>query len=220
MKKEVLFQYKKWKSTKIHCHFITHKLLLKQIKSKSSESTRAKVIASIKQKGVWDTMSSMFNFKLKANGSCNYDDLDVNELNKYYKKIAFPENMEPYDTLDTKPNTIPNEENVFSVTNITISELKHGWKSMKKKNSCFPDNTGLCKKNVQYPDELSKFCRRFTGSSKRELRDWTNSGHTQNNQNSTDSKVSKCVQEPRIQTDRDFAYADDFIRKTVRATTN
>ncbi len=164
LKKESLFHYNKWKSTKIKFHFDKHNELKKMMKKTALEDNRKAVANNIASRGVWDTMSGVFGLKFKGEGSCNYDDLVADELNAYYATIPFPTGIVPYDTLKQSTPTTTTED-CFQVTEISKEDLRQCWRSMKKKNSCFMDSTGMCKKmfNVlfkfpNFTDALLDFC--------------------------------------------------------------
>jgi hypothetical protein len=147
LKKEAFFHYKRFKSTNILSHFELNLQIRKEIKKYSKEDVMKFVASNIQNKGIWDTIDNVFNLSFKGKGSCSYDELDANTLNKYFTDLPFPPGTIPYDTL-MNSNCYDNIEgsNMFSVTNVTELELHNAWKKMKKKYSAFADSTGLSKK--------------------------------------------------------------------------
>jgi hypothetical protein len=147
LKKEALFHYKRFKSTRIVSHFELNQQIRKEIKRYSKEDAMSFVVSNIQNKGIWDTMENVFNLSFKGKGSCSYDELDADTLNKYFTDLPFPPGTIPYDTL-ANSNCFENmaNSNMLSVTNVSEMELRNAWKKIKKKYSAFSESTGLTKK--------------------------------------------------------------------------
>jgi hypothetical protein len=166
LKRDAFFHYKRWVSTKLNFHLDLSKSLKKIIKNQARSDARKHFGECIEKQGIWNSLHNVFNLNFKSKGSCNYDELDPNELNKYFTEIPFPPGTAPYYTLEQSlVAEIPTSDDVFYVHEVTDDDLRHAWKQIKKKGSTKSDITGTCIKMVnilfQCPNffnELLNFC--------------------------------------------------------------
>ena len=81
---DALFHYKRWISTKLDYHLKENTRLKKEIKTIAKTDAKIHFEQCIKQKGVWESLNSVFNLNFKAKGSCDYSELDPNQLNQFF----------------------------------------------------------------------------------------------------------------------------------------
>lgn len=142
------WHYKRGKSTGFQFHFDLHKSIKNEIKACTAKDSKIHFSECIKKRGVWDTMSSVFNLNFKKNGSCDYDKLCPENLNIFYANIPFPDNIKPYNTLLSDSCSDLSETSLFYPTTFHEIDLLSAWKSIKKKQSNAIDMTLTSKRMV------------------------------------------------------------------------
>ena len=133
MYRDLKFHYQKWKSTGLLYHYDFYKTIKVELKLSHKKDAVTCFGESIKQKGVWDTIKNMFNISFKKNGTCNYDNLNPNDLNEYFVNIPFPPDSQPHNTLTTPNAVYPDNNQSFLVNNVSKLDLINAWKKIKKK---------------------------------------------------------------------------------------
>ena len=148
MYRDLKFHYKKWKSTRLPYHSDLYRTIKVELKLSKKNDAIDHFKQSIVQKGVWDTLKHTFNMSFKKNGTCNYNDVNANDLNEYFVNIPFPPNVQSHNTLHFSNTVYPTDGSLFHVDNVSNLDLIKAWKKIKKKHSSFIDDSGICKKMV------------------------------------------------------------------------
>ena len=122
------------------------KFLDKQIKSQIRSDFNSFVTRYAKSYGVWKAYQNIFNLQTKSLNTFN-SNISVNEINTFFCHCAFPNDVNPYDTMSEYVcDDQLTENSLFRVKSVNSYDVIKAWKSLHNKHKQYEDSVGVSMK--------------------------------------------------------------------------